>query len=133
MLASKIDYKGAYCQGILHFKTALKTATQLPDKAIAIITLQLTFGGALCSCERGIMLELICNLANELLKRRDWKPKELHALVQQDIPQQQYLDNDAPFASSRELIIDVPINPRGYTDIYIDNTMGLTIETSLEK
>ena len=39
ILASKIDYKSAYRRGILHFKMALKTATQLPDEAIAIITL----------------------------------------------------------------------------------------------
>jgi hypothetical protein len=38
ILASKIDYKSAYRQGILHFATALKTAMQLPDNTIAIIT-----------------------------------------------------------------------------------------------
>jgi hypothetical protein len=38
ILAPKIDYKSAYNQGILHSMTALKTATQLPDNAIAIIT-----------------------------------------------------------------------------------------------
>ncbi len=27
----------------------------------------------------------------------------------------------------RELIVNVPVNPRGYADIYIDNTTGLTI------
>jgi hypothetical protein len=38
ILASKIDYKSAYHQGILHFVMAMKTATQLLDDAIAIIT-----------------------------------------------------------------------------------------------
>jgi hypothetical protein len=42
-------------------------------------------------------------------------------------PARQYLDDDVPFASSRELIVDIPINPRGYADVYIHNTMGLTI------
>ncbi len=32
-----------------------------------------------------------------------------------------------PFASGRELIVNIPIDPRGYADVYIDNTMGLTI------
>ncbi len=71
ILVSKIDYKSAYPQGILHFKTALKTATQLPDEAIAIIALRLTFGGAPCPFKWGIMLESICDLANELLKCED--------------------------------------------------------------
>jgi hypothetical protein len=77
ILASKIDYKSAYCRGILHFKTALKTATQLPVEAIAIIMLCLTFGGAPCPFEWGIMLESLCNLANELLKCKDWNPKRI--------------------------------------------------------
>jgi hypothetical protein len=64
ILASKIDYKSAYPRGIFQFKTALKTAMQLLDKAIAIIMLRLTFGGAPCPFEWDIMLELICDLAN---------------------------------------------------------------------
>ena len=40
ILATKIDYKSAYRRGILHFATALKTATQLPDDNIAIIMLR---------------------------------------------------------------------------------------------
>ena len=42
ILASKIDYKLAYCQGMLHFATALCTASQLPDNNLSIITLKLT-------------------------------------------------------------------------------------------
>ena len=61
---------------------ALKTATQLPDEEIAIIMLRLTFGGAPCPSEWGIMLESICDLVNELLKCKDWDPKELHLSVQ---------------------------------------------------
>ncbi len=28
----------------------------------------------------------------------------------------------------RELIVDIPIDPRGYADMYIDDTTGLTID-----
>ena len=48
ILAAKINYKSAYRRGILHSTTALQTATQLPDKDLAIITLRLTFSGAPC-------------------------------------------------------------------------------------
>jgi hypothetical protein len=81
ILVSKVDYKSAYHQGILHFLTAPKTATQLPDDTIAIITFRLTFEGAPCPFKWGIMLETICDLANELLKCEDWNPKDLHASV----------------------------------------------------
>ncbi len=52
----------------------------------------------------------------------------MHATVQADIPACKYLCDDVPFAIGRELIIDIPINPRGYADVYIDNTTGLTID-----
>ena len=29
---------------------------------------------------------------------------------------------------SRELIVDIPIDPRGYADVYIDDTTGLTVD-----
>jgi hypothetical protein len=38
------------------------------------------------------------------------------------------LDDDIPFGIGRELIVDIPINPRGYADVYIDNTTALTVD-----
>ncbi len=127
ILATKIDYKSAYPQGILHFATALQTAMQLSEDNLAIITLWLTFGGAPCPFEWGIMSDLICNLANRLLKCKEWDPLTLHTLVQADIPTQEYLDNDVPLAMRKELIVNVLVNPCSYVDIYIDDTTGLTI------
>jgi hypothetical protein len=101
---AKIDYKLAYRQGILHFKTALQTSTQLPDDNLTIITLRLitlrlTFGGAPCPFEWGIMSETICNLANELLKCDDWDPRTLHAPAQADIPKRDCLKTSQSPAS----------------------------------
>jgi hypothetical protein len=73
------------------------------------------------------MSEKICNLTKSLLKCNDWDPRTLHALVQKDIPTCKYLNNDVPFATGQELILDVPANPRGYADVFIDDTTGLTI------
>ena len=128
ILATKIDYKSAYRRGTLHPVTALKTTTQLPDEAAAMITLRLTFGGAPCPYEWGVFSETICDLANELLKCDDWEPADLHASVQEDIPSRQSLDENIPFAAGRELIVDIPVDPRGYADVYIDDTTGLTVD-----
>ena len=49
-------------------------------------------------------------------------------MVQRDIPQRQYLDDEVPFASGRKLIVDVPIDPKGYAGVYINDTTGLTID-----
>jgi hypothetical protein len=48
-------------------------------------------------------------------------------LVQKDIPPRQYLDDDVPFAIDRDLIVNIPIDPQGYADVYIDNKTGLTV------
>jgi hypothetical protein len=69
ILATKIDYKSAYHFWILHFLTALQTATQLPDGNLAIITLQLTFGGG--PFKWGIVSKSICDLANKLLVSKE--------------------------------------------------------------
>jgi hypothetical protein len=127
ILATKNDNKSAYCRGILHFATALQTATQLPEDHLAIITLRLTLGSAPCLFEWGIMSESICDLENELLKCKEWDSLTLHALVQADIPTQEYLDDDIPFAMGRESIVDIPVNLHGYVDIYINDMTGLTI------
>ncbi len=92
-----------------------------------ILTLCLTFGSAICHFKWGVIPEITCNLANKLLKCNNWEPRTLHSMVQKEIPTQVYLDDNVPFAIGRELIVDVPINHQGYANIYIDDTMGLTI------
>ncbi len=93
-----------------------------------MITLCLTFGGAPCPFEWGVISETICILANELVQCDDWDPADLHASVQKDILPPQFLDDNIPFADGRELIVDIPVNPRGKADVYIDDTTGLTVD-----
>jgi len=62
------------------------------------------------------------------LKCKDWEPADLHATVQGDIPARQSFDNNTPFAAGRELIVDIPVNPRGYADVYIDDMTGITAD-----
>ena len=128
-MATKIDYKSAYRRGTLHYSTALRTATQLPEEKTTIITLRDTFGGAPCPFEWGVISKPICDLANELLKCvEDWDPRKLHSSVQHENPQRQYIPDNVPFTSGSELIVDVPVDSRGYTDVYIDDTTGLTVD-----
>ena len=42
-------------------------------------------------------------------------------------PKKDCLDNNVPFAIGRELIVDVPIDPCGFADMYINDTTGLTV------
>ena len=62
------------------------------------------------------------------MKCKDWEPADLHASVQGDILPRQSFDDNTPFAAGRELIVDIPVDPRGYADVYIDDTTGLTVD-----
>jgi hypothetical protein len=106
---------------------ALQTITQILEDDIAPITLCLAFGDSPGPFEWGVISETVCDLANKLLQFKDWEPLILHSSVQKEIPTQQYLDNNIPFAAGRELIIDVPIDHWGYAHVHIDNTVGLTV------
>jgi hypothetical protein len=108
--------------------TAIQTITQIPEDDIALITLCLTFGGSPGPFEWGVISETICDLANKLLQYKDWEPLTLHLSVEKEISTQQCLDNNIPFAVGRELIVDIPIGHLGYADVYIDDTMGLTVD-----
>ncbi len=72
-------------------------------------------------------METVCDLADDLLKCKDWELRDIHASAQKNIPPRKYLDDDIPFAIGRNLIVDIPINPKGYADVYINDTMGLTV------
>ena len=128
ILATKIDYKSAYRRMHLAASTATQTCTQLPDENLAIIALRLTFGGAPGPYEWGVVSESICDLAMRILQDEDWDPNTLHAPNPELVPTAKMLDDDIPFAVGRKLIVDVPVNPRGVTDVYIDDTIGLTVD-----
>ncbi|KAL7526143.1 hypothetical protein ACHAXR_001342 [Thalassiosira sp. AJA248-18] len=102
----------------MHFsaKTATHTCTQLQDKGLAIMSLRLTFGGAPGPYEWGVMSESICNLAMKILHLHDddWDPNTLHAPNQELVPPAKLLGDDIPFAVGRKLILDIPMNPRGW-------------------
>ena len=40
------------------------------------------------------------------------------------------MSNEVPFGVGREVIVDVPVDPRGMADVYIDDTIGLCVDMS---
>ncbi len=125
-LGTKINYKSAYCHCHLNWLIEVKTITQLPDKELAIFLLRLTFGSSPGPYEWGVISESICNLANALLLDNNWNPHQLAAPT--SIPMKQILDDDIPFRIGCNLIVNFPVDPWGMLDVYIDDTIGLTVD-----
>ncbi len=125
--STKIDFKAAFHRLHLHYSTAIQCCTQIPNLEIALMTLRLTFGGAPCPFEWGVISEFICNLATAILLNKNWKPDELHAPNQDEFPEPQFFPDDTPFCKVRELIVNVDVNKFGIHYIYINDLIGLGI------
>jgi hypothetical protein len=123
----KINIKSAYWQCHLNAITAMQTITQLPNNKLGIIMLHLTFGGAPCPFKWNILLESIRDLANKILFDENWDPLTNYAPSQHLVPAMEFLNASIPFAEGVDLIVDIPVDPRGTGDAYIDNLIQATV------
>ena len=90
--------------------------------------LRLTFEGAPCPSEWGSIAESICNLANAILLSNDWDPLSLQLPHKYLVPDKIILDDNIPFGIGQHLIVEIPDDPRGTVDLYIDDFCGLTVD-----
>jgi hypothetical protein len=123
----KIDIKSAYRQCHLNAITAIQIITQLPYNKQGIIMLCLTFGGASCPFEWNILSESICDLANKILFDENWDPLTHYAPSQHLVPAMELLNASIPFAEGSDLIVGIPVDPRGTGDVYINNLIQATV------
>jgi hypothetical protein len=128
IVASKIDFKSAYRRLHLDAATAIQTCTQLPEQELALIALRLTFGGSPCPNIWGCLAEPICDLANAIMEHDDWDPLSLHAPNHELVPPKKLMDDNIPFAEGKPLIVDVPVDPKGKSDLYIDDLISLAVD-----
>ena len=75
----------------------------------------------------GVFSKRICDLANAILFNDNWDPFDLLAPNQPLVPPRVLLDEDIPFKAGTELIVNIPINPRGLYDVYINDVILLTV------
>jgi hypothetical protein len=123
----KIDIKSAYRRCHLNAITAMQTITQLPDNELGIIMLCLTFGGAPCPFKWNILSESIRHLANKIFFDENWDLLTDYAPSQHLVPAMELLIVSIPFAEGADLIVDIPVDPRGTIDVYIDDLIQATV------
>ena len=132
IFASKVDFKSAYRRCHLNPSTALQSCTQVDinkDDKLLIMFLRLTFGGKLCPSEWSALAEPICDLSTAILHEERWDPTTLASPSQSLVPPPvRNQDLTRPLGAGRELAVDVPVNPRGTHDQYLDDIVGLTLD-----
>ena len=121
ILATKLDVKAAYQRCHLNTAIAVQTCTQIPSEGLALLMLRLTFGGAPCPSEWGSIAESICDLANAILLNDKWNHVSLQLPAQHLVPNKIILDNNIPFGIGRDLVVDIPVDPRGTVDLCIED------------
>jgi hypothetical protein len=71
---------------------------------------------------------VICNLTTAILHNDTWDPSCLHGQNQHLVPPPIVLDKSIPLGIGQKLIVDIPDNPRGTNNIYINDLISLTVE-----
>ena len=127
ILASKIDFKSAYRRAHLNALIAMQTCTQIPQLDLAFVALRLTFGGSPGPSEWGAIAEPICDLTNAIIRAEDWNFDTLRDPNDVLVPPTKLLGDEVPFEEGRQLIVDIPVDPRGTSDVYIDDLINLTV------
>jgi len=128
IMAKKDDIKSAYRRMHLSWDTATQTVTQIPDLRLALMMLRLSFGGAPGPFEFSVASEMLCDLINAIKHNDEWDPYKLHGKNQHLVPPPELLDDSIPFAEGLELIVDIYVDPRGITDVYIDDFVSLSVD-----
>ena len=71
-------------------------------------------------------------MSNVILENDDWNhdsnPATLQALDANLLPPCQYEADNIPIGIGRKLIVVIPIQPTGKIDVYINDTIGLTVD-----
>ena len=92
MLITKVNFKSAYRRVHLKAKTAFKSCTC--TAGMLLVVLRMTFGGAPNPSQWSDISEVITDLANDLVRRRDWDPTVWSAPQQKILRTSEAVDND---------------------------------------
>ena len=92
------------------------------------MALRLTCGGSPCLYEWGVVSESICDLSMALLHNNDWDPRSLKSKLGDLVPQPKILPDETPFVEGNDLSVDIPVDPRGTSDVHIDDATSLCVD-----
>jgi hypothetical protein len=129
IVLQKVDFKSAYRRQHLSADTAIQclSSVNVDDIKYILINLRLTFGGSACPSEWCIISETITDTANRILNDAYWDPNSLSPKISKIIPKTHLLDPTIPFAKAKPLLVNIPLEPIGQSDVYIDDicTVGI--------
>ena len=127
ILIQKVDWKSAYKRIHLNPETAIQCCSTYDN--LTLIPLRAIFGGSPCPSEWGIISETTTDLANYILNHEEWDPTTLHSPNQNKIAEPKLLPQSLPFAQTRDMMVQVPLESIGKADVYIDDTITVSLHS----
>ena len=124
----KEDFKSAYRRVHLNAATAWKSVVRMTIEGndLLLVSLRLPFGGAPCPADFSLVSDVITDTINDLLEDKTWDHREITAEFVAMIPKESSLPDEIPFATARELSVEVPNVKDGKADVYIDDIISCT-------
>jgi hypothetical protein len=119
----KFDIDAAYRRCHLSHDTATECLTIHDGKLF--MALRLTFGGTPCPALWGLISDTIIDTCNTLIQNHHWDHNTLFDPISELIDEPSSLPDSIPFSQAKDLMIEKPLNNRGFTDIYIDDSIGI--------
>lgn len=89
------------------------------------MVLRLTFGGTPCPSLWGIISDTLIETANTLIQNKHRDHNVLFDPVSNLKDDPSDLPESIPFGQAKDLMIDILSNNLGFTDIHIDDSIGL--------
>jgi hypothetical protein len=129
IVMQKIDFKSAYRRQHLNAKTAVQcmSTIEIEGVVLVLLNLRLSFGGSACPSEWCVISETLTDLANKILNHKDWDPTTIFPSLINKVPKTVILGDDIQYAKARPLLVNVPTEEVGMSDVYIDDicTVGV--------
>ena len=126
----KEDLKSAYRRMHIDSPSAFASAVRVKLKQTwyILLSMRLPFGGSSCPREFCILSDLLADLINDLLSCKEWDETKIRSNYVTKIPAPVEMDQAIPFARSRELIVSLPIEDHGKSDVFIDDLISVAVD-----
>jgi hypothetical protein len=120
----KADGKAAYHRLHLHWQQALQSLVLCGD--YLLMALRMTFGGAANPSRWSDLSELMCDVANDLVRHAGWDHNVFNSPNQATVDTTpEPSDTTVPLAPSIQLNVDLPLDLQPKCDVYLDDLIGI--------
>ena len=126
----KEDFKSAYRRTNLNGKACFQSAVRVKIKGnwFILISLRLPFGGSPCPNHFCLVSDMITDAINDLLNCKSWNHNEICSKFVKKIPREESLEDSIPFATARELSVNLPPEDQGKADVFIDDIISICVD-----